>query len=321
MVFASIEIGSRASYSNWIDLQSSGKFILLIAFLTFIIEASFPKFFPDQEKYRLSGNYSGIFEEPSHAAYFLIPWILMMLFSGVKKNLIYGALGLLILILFSKSATLFALIGIVAIIILFQRASWIYKIIILTVCGVFFTILLFVQSPFQIWETDPIFSRIMGVISPEEILNISSLVYIQGWQDAVNNVVRSYGFGLGPNMMGCIPLPDVSSRDTLYEKIAGGGFLNSFDGSFLFSKVISEFGIAGIIVYAIFMRTALKREKFNKKHKISLNKYFQALFCCYLVATFIRTSGYFDGLFFCMLTVWAAIFKFRDSNFRMDKNN
>jgi hypothetical protein len=93
----------------------------------------------------------------------------------------------------------------------------------------------------------PTLERVAGVTRSSEIDNISSLVYLQGWQDAWSNLQRTNGLGLGFSMMGCTPLPDVSARSALANLFELE--LNAEDGSILFGKIVSEAGVLGILFF------------------------------------------------------------------------
>ena len=122
-----------------------------------------------------------------------------------------------------------------------------HKLIILILFSIFFTFTL--VSDFEILKSSAFGSRLVGVLfERSETNNISSLVYMQGWDDAITNIIRTNGIGLGFNMMGCDPLPLVGYRDTLINLDPELVGLNAQDGSFLVSKFISEFGVIGILI-------------------------------------------------------------------------
>jgi hypothetical protein len=143
----------------------------------------------------------------------------------------------------------------------------------------------------------PTIGRVVGVAMPGTTENISSLVYVQGWQDAWFNLLHTRGIGLGLNMMGCGSLPDVSARSAL--ALAGLSDLNATDGSFLFAKVVSEAGVAGIAFYIVIIWWWVRLEE-NLRHLASDSERFAlsaqtAFIFSFLASSFIRGSGYFEG--------------------------
>ena len=79
--------------------------------------------------------------------------------------------------------------------------------------------------------------RLKGVLELNDSSNLSSLIYMQGWVDAFSNLTRTYGLGLGFNMMGCPPLNSNWIRDIILNSY-GENYFNLTDGSFIFSKII-----------------------------------------------------------------------------------
>jgi hypothetical protein len=125
----------------------------------------------------------------------------------------------------------------------------------------------------------PTVARVVGVAAPGDTENTSSLVYLQGWQDAWANIARTHGLGLGFNMMGCHPLPDVPARTILALEGKGMEELNAQDGSILFGKIVSEAGVGGLVFYGAIIWWWVRLEKRF----------------CFVVSSFIRSVGYFSG--------------------------
>jgi hypothetical protein len=129
----------------------------------------------------------------------------------------------------------------------------------------------------------------------------------------VENLVRTNGFGLGINMMGCNPLPDVSIRQLLLSN--EGLSLNSEDGSFLASKILSEIGLLGIFFYSSVIFFWYKSENLNKGVKSGNQSTFlripKVLIFLFLVLSVLRSTGYFSGTFLLMVPAIAALSKMR----------
>jgi hypothetical protein len=149
-------------------------------------------------------------------------------------------------------------------------------------------------------------------VGTSEIENISSLVYAQGWQDALANLQRTHGLGLGFNMMGCAPLPDVPARQVL-DNVFHLGELNAEDGSFLFSKIVSETGLIGLIMigFVIFGLVKLERKVRNIASVAaeSVIPIFAALLYIFVISIILRSSGYFAVSLMLMIPTAAGVAK------------
>jgi len=306
LVLIGLEAGRRASESDWLNLQKAAVWTLVAAFSAFILEMALPSWFPLQAGYLVQGKFSGLYREPSHVAFSLFPCVAVLLVAESKKARRSGILALLGLLVFSRSSTLVALI-----------AAWVlYRLLIqrrlghavLSALGIGTVILLGSAINYDALVA-PIASRIVGVASSSETENISSLVYVQGWQDASENFARTDGLGLGFNMMGCHPLPDVLARKAL--ALVGLEELNAADGSFLFGKMVSEAGAAGILFYIAVIWWWIRLEKrisLYGKNTDRLAATTQAvLIFCFVASSFIRSGSYFSGGFLiCLAAVSGA---------------
>lgn len=300
LVLIGLEVGRKATGSDWLNLQKTALWCLLAAFLAFVVEMLMPSWFPLQSGYRSEGKFSGLFQEPSGVAINLFPCIVVLLVAEGKRTRQKGMLALVGLLLVSRSSTLIALIAIWAIYHLLVHKK--IRQTALLALGIVSLIAVGAALDFDRFVS-PTLERIAGVAAPSETENISSLVYVQGWQDAWFNLRRTHGMGLGLNMMGCGMLPDVSARSVL---ALAGAELNSEDGSFLFAKVVSESGVAGIVFYivAIWWWVQLERKirSLSKDASRFAVETQAALMFCFVASSFIRGSGYFEG----GLLLWVA---------------
>ena len=296
LVFIGLEVGRWSDSSDWLRLQKTALWIIALTFSTFIVELFAPALFPADAGYRAKGELSGLFDEPSQVAFSLFPCIVLLLVSDEKKTRRIGLLALAGLFIFSRSSTL----------IMFAACWFLYRLFVQMSARKVVILLLNVVLLIGICSLinfDAIFSptidRVMGVIRTDALegTNLSSLIYIQGWQDAWDNIARTHGLGLGFNMMGCSPLPNVSVRSIL--ALRGVERLNADDGSFLFAKVLSETGLVAIIFYVAatiwWLRLELKI-RLHRKYRDSLAATMQsALIFFFLISSFIRSPGYFGG--------------------------
>lgn len=82
------------------------------------------------------------------------------------------------------------------------------------------------------------------IFTGEKSRQFSLLVYLDGWSSSMDALSHSL-FGYGFEQMGRI-IPDNIYRQILIDRNFGG--LNLYDGSFLFSKLLNEFGIFAILL-------------------------------------------------------------------------
>ena len=306
LVLIGSEAGHRASCSDWIKLEKTVVWVLLSAFLGFAAEMIFPQRFTFQSIYRATGKYSGIFQEPSHVAFSLFPCVAILFVAESKRSRRIGMAALLGLLVFSRSSTLIALI-----------AAWLlYRLVIqrkirqavLLVVGA--ASLIAVASAINYDAlVAPTIERVVGIGASDQTDNVSSLVYVQGWEDTWANLLRTHGRGLGINMMGCSPLPDDSARALLSAMGIEG--LNAEDGSFLFAKVVSETGLAGIAFYIVIIWwwVGLERQLIHVEGEVAHTAVAiqAAIVFCFVASSFIRGAGYFSGgLLLCVAAVSGA---------------
>jgi len=288
------EVGRRSSNTDWSNLQRTAIWTLALAFSAFIVEILMPSWFPNQASYRDLGKLSGLFSEPSHVAFSLFPCVAILLVAADKRMRRIGALALVGLFLFSRSSTLIVFVAVWFLYRLFLQRK--LKTAILITGGLALVIGLNSMTNFD-GPLTPTIQRIVGVTQADTADNISSLVYVQGWQDAWNNLMRTRGMGLGLNMMGCSPLPDVSVRSIL--AFRGLERLNSEDGSFLFAKVVSETGVAAIAFYTAIIWWWIRLERRisgpGKDGDYSAVRMQAALIFCFVTGSFLRSTGYFSG--------------------------
>jgi hypothetical protein len=301
-----LETGRRADRSDWLNLQITAQWVLLAAFLTFVIELLMPAWFPTRSPSRSEGKLSGLFTEPSHVAFSLFPCIAVLLLAEDKGTRQKGMLALFGLVVFSRSATLLALI-----------MAWImYRLLVqrklrqtaFFALGIASLIVLGAAINYDRFVL-PTMQRIVGVMGADETANLSSLVYVQGWQDAWSNLLRTRGMGLGLNMMGCGSLPDVPAREAL--TLFGLGELNAVDGSFPFAKVVSEAGVSGIVLYIaliwwwVRLEQDLRECSGNAARSAVVVQ--AALIFSFIASSFIRGAGYFSGaLLLCVAAASGA---------------
>jgi len=144
--------------------------------------------------------------------------------------------------------------------------------------------------------------------------NISTLVLLQGWQNAILDFQSTYGFGVGYQQFGIVgSVGDISAR---ISELAGD-YINLFDGGSTAAKLIGEFGILGILTVISFMILAYRCVNFirgTQSHPVhhDIRKiFFYSLIVTYSFELLIRGSGYFTPGGFLALTALISIYSSR----------
>jgi len=314
LLLISIEIGSKSSPSDWEKIRQTATWTLVIASFFIFMEFILPSLFsPIKAIYQQSGQFSGLYSEPSFVAISLFPCVALLLSASDKIKQRQGVVALLFLLVFSRSTTLimFVISYMIYRLVVFGKMTQVLKYVLLTSVAVFIAFYINYELLLA-----PTVNRVIG-LTPTGTVNISSLVYIKGWQDAWANIIRTRGLGLGVNMMGCTPVPDVPARE--YFLLPGRTDANSDDGSFLLSKLISEFGIIGIcfFIWAVWYW-------FMCEKKIKLLKSLQdiniasakiILMYSFVITSVLRTSGYFQGGMLLWVTAAVAAGDFQKKTF------
>ncbi len=134
--------------------------------------------------------------------------------------------------------------------------------------------------------------------------NLSSLVYVQGWQMLQESLQRTHGWGIGFQQLGVVytNVPASVRINALLGRDA-----NLQDGGFILSKLGSEFGLFGFGLVGIYLYVMGKsfmrlRLAIWRKIKIADGELF-AHTCVlgYFVEMFIRGTNYFTGTLVLML--------------------
>lgn len=196
----------------------------------------------------------GLYLEPSHLALSSVPLILYLWFCGSKKVRLWVAVTASVLLTVANSSTLVVML---AVSLLLPTIGKFYKrpnsssaILGLFILGFILLTLLTISG-----ATD-ILIRVNDIIDLRPDSNLSSLVYANGWQLIESYLNSTHGFGLGFNAMGCNPRAYTDITNWL--ELIQLGDQNFNDGSFLFSKFSSEFGIIGIVFFITLTAYTLK---------------------------------------------------------------
>jgi len=142
-----------------------------------------------------------------------------------------------------------------------------------------------------------------------EAQNLSTVVYIQGWQLIPESLARSGGWGLGFQQLGRHGT-DVPASDIIFALV--GGYGNVLDGGFTFAKIISEFGVFGLLLiglYLVIVWRSIRHLRYAAKgiENRACNTFAQCVIVSYLIELFIRGAGYFTGTAILLVaSLWLA---------------
>lgn len=127
--------------------------------------------------------------------------------------------------------------------------------------------------------------------------NLSTLVYLQGWQRAWLNIVETGGWGVGFQQFGF-----VGSLGDVLEKIVSishGTALNLYDGGSTGSKLIAELGAVGVLLLMMFLRLVARGASFIRraqslpiKQRDVRSIFFYSFIIAYASEVLIRGTGY-----------------------------
>jgi hypothetical protein len=128
--------------------------------------------------------------------------------------------------------------------------------------------------------------------------NLSSLIYIQGWQMLVESLQGTHGWGVGFQQLG-VNGTAASSSNQIFNMI--GNYANLLDGSFTLAKLVGEFGAVGVMLVLIYLVIAwrairdLRRQCLMPQRAQAAPLLAKSVIAAYLLEIFVRGSGYFTG--------------------------
>lgn len=310
LLLACFETGFKSNIGDWKRLEKTCVVISIIILIFFLLQHIFPNINPKNKVYMIGNVHSAFFDEPSHLAFSIFPCVAIMMFSTndyIKKfSMVFSG----ILLILSPSTTMIVLL-IIIIFLFFLKNKRNDNLILSFILLITIPLIIF----FNFTDIENLIIKISSVINFESIIfdqtNITSIVYIQGLIDAFKNLINTYGYGLGINNMGCSPLPENIAREILINQNIYD--LNRYDGSFLASKIISEFGVFGLLfLFLIFIKTIIFI--YNNNESNTMIKISKLLIVCFFFICITRSSGYFTGSFLIFLLAISKnnLFKFKD---------
>jgi hypothetical protein len=229
------------------------------------------------------------FVEPSLFAMIFTPVLLYcLLISGPKHASLMVILAFLILI-FIKSLILG--LGLIFSLLLTRKYYFLFYLSLS-----FLALCIYLNFDYQYY--------LDRLIISEDNKNLSHLVFLQGWSILFESIKSSFSLGIGFQQLGFAEIDwHVINQVT---SIVGRP-INNFDGGFLFSKFISEFGIFGFLFFILLSRNfflAFRNLYYFENKSINSNFFlFKNIFLIsFIFDFFIRTAGYFSPASFLFLT-------------------
>lgn len=131
--------------------------------------------------------------------------------------------------------------------------------------------------------------------------NLSTLVWLQGWEEAYLNFKESYGLGVGFQQFG-VSDPKGDAANTIL--MLTTNYMNRYDGSTFSTKLIGEFGILGIIIIGFCTWRCfrsylfLKNLNINESYKLI---FFHSCIVYFVIELFIRSMSYISPGFFIFM--------------------
>ena len=144
----------------------------------------------------------------------------------------------------------------------------------------------------------------------EEAQNLSTLVYLQGWQSIAEAWELTHGIGRGFQQMGVFGT-DVPAAELIRSILEFD--LNLFDGGFTFSKILTEFGVFGAIMVAAYAAVAihaaavLRGVSMGTRSALSVRVLSASFIVGYAAELLLRGAGYFTPtglLLIASLWIW-----------------
>lgn len=255
------------------------------------------------------------FTEPSHFALASIPFFMYVCASIPEQHKrFYALLGVLgVLWLMNRSLTFS--VGALLIIAVSCPRRYLFPI------GALFVVL-------HLPDTSYYAQRLSFIDAPTATAvnkNMSMLVYRQGWELLVHENLASWGWGWGFQQLGVFP-PELPSSLDIGAKFQGRS-LNLKDGSFVMAKLVSEFGVFGLIaalayitawLKAVFLLRQQARCRVQQDEATPRNPntiLALSLFIGYGIDFFARGIGYFTGTALLFLMACTYLFCERQALF------
>jgi len=130
--------------------------------------------------------------------------------------------------------------------------------------------------------------------------NLSSLVYIQGWQLVIDAWKRTSGWGVGFQQLGH-EVPDTLPIRDLVQAVAEKD-MNLLDGGFVAAKLLAEFGLVGALCISLYFWVAFRAILLLRRAAVRTRDLHNPLvlvaasfITSFLIDLMVRGTGYFTA--------------------------
>jgi hypothetical protein len=224
-----------------------------------------------------------IFGEPSHFALAMLPLLLFRMAVAKTSTQILLISSALAMGAVLQNLTMIAGILVVSAVLLRQ---WVFVLLLIPAAGAGLALDLTYYAERLAFSSDS--------------HNLSTLVFLQGWQNAFLNFGETHGFGVGFQQFGVAgSIGEIAQRIT--RLLGGGATLSLLDGGTTASKLIAEFGVLGILLILLFLPAAARSVLFIRRSQFlppaerdAQRIFFCAMLTTYTIELFMRGVGYFS---------------------------
>jgi hypothetical protein len=287
-------------YSNIIYLNN----ILIYLFIVFYSFGCLSIFFGTNVLPSYDTLNRGIFPffEPSHFILSISPFLFYFFISEVKKVFKFFVLIISFAFLFYVNNLTMLLILSSSAFFLFRKKSQTIFLFIFVSIGVF--LIFNLNSEYYTSRIDT---------SNDD--NLSTLVWLQGWENAFINIKETYGLGVGFQQFGVNGLKGSATEAIAYLRSGDENqTLNQLDGGTLGAKILGEFGVFGMIfILFLFYKSFtsfIKLRKMIYNHSSSLYIFSLCVYSVFLFELFVRSMSYISNNIVLLFLVFLIPSKF-----------
>mgnify|MGYP000477524300 CR=1 FL=1 len=259
-----------------------------------------------------------VFSEPSLYVITILPFFLIKLVTSSPKNQLIIIFILLSTSLIIRSTTLLIASGIMVIV--FKLDSITRKNIFYYLTILLLSILVYINFIHNnLTPLNPIQYFIERITFPFQEVNSAtstSVLYFQkDWHDAFNNLIDTYGIGLGFQQTGIYGYTS-HIGEIIHQHI--GSYPNKFITVSIAPKIISEFGLLGIVLLLIYLKYFIKSAIYLKASFHSTNRkimfseiFYHSFIFTLFIPLFVRGTTYFSSWLFFLLSsiIYFMIYK------------
>lgn len=278
----------------------------LLLFISLLTEL---KFF-DYEKYKSLI----FFSEPSHFSLIFMPFLFTLLVISNKKVKLFLLFISFLLGIHLQNLTFFAGLTLCSLITIpYNLLFFIFPTFTLIIFTITYEQYYFMYKPLVYY-----FDRLNFSF---DSYNLSTMVYLSGWERGISDLFASLGFGIGFQQFG-IAGPVSHLSEVTVKRFHLEGPLNQLDGGSLGAKFIGEFGIFGLFLLFFYLFYFIKFLKLLNISNYSSYKFstksifFMSWFITFSLDIFVRGMGYFNPPY--LIFIASVIYLFPNLRFNRD---